>query len=89
MAYTEEQIGKMQHMGILGYSIEKCINILDVVDEVQFRKDFLNENSLIKKAYQKGVDKAEYAIDMKLFDKAKGGDLNALKKLEERKAWRE
>ena len=74
-------------MGILGYSVEKCINILDIEDEVIFVKDFNNPKSEIRKAYQKGVDKSEYAIDIKLFEKAKDGDLKALQKYEERKVY--
>lgn len=88
MSYTEEQIKKMEQLGMLGYSVEKCINVCDIKDEVSFRKDFANPNSIIKKSYDRGVDKAEFAIDIKLFDKARSGDLSALKKYEERKAWR-
>ena len=87
MAYTEEQFKKMIHMGILGYDVEKCINILDIENEAQFKKDFNNLNSEIAKAYQKGKDKGDYSIDMKLFEKAQNGDLKALEKYEERKAY--
>jgi hypothetical protein len=85
--YTEEQLKKMVHMGILGYSCEKCINVLDIENEAQFKKDFANPSTEIYKAYKKGQDKADYAIDMKLFEKAKDGDLKALKIYEERKAY--
>lgn len=87
MKYTAEQIKQMVHMGILGYSKEKCINILDIDNEKQFEIDFSNPQSEIHKAYKKGVDKADYAIDIKLFEKAKDGDLKALQKYEERKAY--
>lgn len=85
--YTKEQLEKMVHMGILGYSCEKCINILDIENEQDFRKDFASPTSEVYKNYKKGVDKADYAIDIKLFDKAKNGDLKALAKYEERKAY--
>lgn len=52
---------------------------------MEYTEDFDNENSPVQVAYRKGVDKADYAIDMKLFDMAKGGDLKALQKYEERK----
>jgi len=89
MQYSEDQLKQMVHMGILGYDVSKCINILDIEskDEVQFKKDFINPTSEIYKAYKKGVDKADYAIDMKLFEKAKNGDLKALAKYEERKEY--
>lgn len=77
----------MVHMGILGYSCEKCINILDIENEQEFKKDFVTPTSEVFKNYKKGVDKADYAIDLKLFDKAKDGDLKALAKYEERKAY--
>ena len=87
MTYTEDQLKKMIHMGILGYDVDKCINILDIENEGQFKRDFNNKNSEIAKAYQKGVDKGDYSIDIKLFEKARDGDLKALAKYEERKAY--
>lgn len=87
MAYTEEQLKKMVHMGILDYSCEKCINVLDIEDEKQFTNDFSNQNSEIYKAFKKGKDKSDYAIDLKLFEKAKDGDLRALAEYEKRKAY--
>lgn len=85
--YSEETIKTMVHMGILGYDVEKCLNIVEVEDEQQFKKDFETPGSAIAKAYKKGKDKADYAIDMKLFEKAKSGDLKALQKYEERKEY--
>ena len=89
MTYTEEQLKKMIHMGILGYPVEKCINILDIEskDESQFISDFNSPQSELAKAYQKGKDKGEYQIDMKLYQKATEGDMKALQKYEERKAY--
>ncbi len=53
MTYTEEQLKKMIHMGILGYPVEKCINILDIEskDESQFISDFNSPQSELAKAY--------------------------------------
>ena len=85
--YSEETIKTMVHMGILGYDVDKCLNIVEVDNEEQFKKDFENPQSVIAKSYKKGKDKADYAIDMKLFEKAKSGDLKALQKYEERKEY--
>lgn len=87
--YTTEQLGKMQHMGILGYPFEKVVNIMDIEDSQleQFKKDWNNPESELMRKYQQGVDKAEYAIDIKLFELASKGDLKALQKYEERKAY--
>lgn len=87
MEYTEEFLKKIVGVGTLGYSLNKIINVLDIdeKDVEQFTEAFDKENSPVYIAYQKGVDKADYAIDMKLFEMAKGGDLKALQKYEERK----
>lgn len=89
MEYTEEFLKKIVGVGTLGYAIEKIINVLDIADKdvEAFRKDFNQPNSIVRRAYQKGIDKADYAIDMKLFDMAKNGDLKALYKYEERKEY--
>jgi hypothetical protein len=89
MEYTDEFLKKVTSLGTLGYSLNKCINILDVADGdiKNFTNDFDNINSKVAKAYQKGIDKAAYAIDVKLFDLAtKEGDLKALEMFEARKA---
>ena len=87
MKYDEDFLKKIVNFGILGYQLNKIINILDIhEDDVnQFTEDFFNKNSAVGKAYQKGIDKADFAIDTKLFDKAKEGDLKALEKYEQRK----
>jgi len=87
MEYTEDFIKKIVGVGTLGYSLQKTINVLDIEDKdvEQFTKDFDDEKSKIAKAYQRGIDKADYAVDMKLFELAKNGNLAALKKYEIRK----
>ncbi len=47
--------------------------------------DFFDKNHQVFKAYQKGVDIADYAVDSKLLDLAKNGDLAALKEIKDRK----
>ena len=44
---------------------------------------------MIGKSYQKGVDKSDYLIDLKLFEMAKGGDLKALREYQMRKNLRQ
>ncbi len=87
MKYTEEFLKKIVSVGTLGYSVYKIINVLDVEekDHEQFINDFNNPRHEVYKNYKKGLDKADYAIDMKLFEKAREGDLKALAKYEERK----
>jgi len=63
MEYEKEFIAKITGMGTLGYDVEKIINVLDVEQAEEFRKDFANKDSEIHKAFQKGVDKSDYIID--------------------------
>lgn len=85
MEYNEDFLKKMVQVGTLGYPLSKIINVLDIEDTKQFTKDFDNPKSQVAISYQKGVDKADFVLDSKLFDMAKGGDLKALDKYEVRK----
>lgn len=90
MEVTQELIKQLISVGMLGYSIDKIINVIDVPEnDVQwFTREFNNKNSEIYQAYKKGMDKADYVLDMKLFQKAQDGDLKALEKYEQRKSFR-
>lgn len=85
MEYSEDFLKKMMQVGTLGYPLSKIINVLDIEDHNQFTKDFDNPKSQVAISYQKGVDKADFLLDSKLFDMAKGGDLKVLDKYEARK----
>jgi len=85
MEYNEDFLKKMVQVGTLGYPLSKIINVLDIEDHKQFTNDFDNPKSKVAISYQKGVDKADFVLDSKLFDMAKGGDLKALDKYERRK----
>ena len=85
MEYNEDFLKKMVQVGTLGYPLSKIINVLDIDDTKQFTKDFDNPKSQVAISYQKGVDKADFVLDSRLFDMAKGGDLKALEKYERRK----
>ena len=85
MEYNEDFLKMMVQVGTLGYPLSKIINVLDIDDIKQFTKDFDNPKSQVAISYQKGVDKADFVLDSKLFDMAKGGDLKALEKYEVRK----
>lgn len=89
MEYTEDFLKKIVNLGTLGYDVEKAINILDVEDNdvAAFRNDWKDTRSKVYTSYKKGIDKADYAIDLKLFSLATQGDLKALQKYEERKSY--
>lgn len=85
-----EIIKKITQMGWLGYKIDKIISILDIPANhiPDFKSQFQTKGSDIEKAYKKGIDQADFVIDSKLFELAKGGDLKALSKLESRQRLR-
>lgn len=70
MEYNEDFLKKMVQVGMLGYPLSKIINVLDIDDTKQFTKDFDNPKSKVASSYQKGVDKADFVLDSKLFDMA-------------------
>lgn len=90
MHLNDDQLKKLVSLGCLGYTVEQCINVADIppADERAFREAFRTEGSPVWKAYRKGQDVAAFAIDSKLFDMAKNGDMKALATLEERQRMR-
>jgi hypothetical protein len=89
MEYTADQLKKIVNLGTLGYDVEKCINVLDVEDEAAFKKEFATPGTTVYKAYKKGQDIADFAIDSKLFEMARQGDINAMREFERKKRIRE
>jgi hypothetical protein len=85
MEYSEDFLKKLVSLGTLNYSIKKIINVLDIEDVEDFTIDFNDKESPVYKAYNKGKDKGEFSLDLKLFELAKAGNLEALKKFELRK----
>ena len=59
-------------------------NILDV-PIVLVENLMLDMSSDFYQFFKKGVDMCDYAIDLKLFELARTGDMKALEKFEERK----
>jgi len=70
MSYSEDFLSSVSSFGILGYSVEKIIDLLDPADAEQFRIDFSTVGSAVYKAYRKGKTTGEYNLDKDLFDKA-------------------
>lgn len=74
------------NFGALGYDATRMALILDASkDDVS---EALTDGSEFQRLYDQGVAMADYAIDVKLFELAKGGDIKALDKLETRKKLR-
>ena len=75
---------KLINFGTFGYSMNKIAIILDIPMEDLIEK-FEEEDSQYTRLYNRGQDLADYVIDEKLFALARGGDLKALDKFEQRK----
>lgn len=82
---NKELIDTVVSFGIVRYPLDKILNILpDDVDRDEFTQQFNDPTHDIAKAYQKGIDRSDYDIDIRLFEMAKSGDLSALEKYERR-----
>ena len=73
MIYSDEFLSNVSGFGILGYSVEKIIDLTDPHDAERFRIDFSTPGSVVHKAYRKGKTTGEYNLDKDLFDKATKG----------------
>lgn len=84
MKIEKEQEEQIVNCGVFEYDAKKIASILGLdVEEVQ--KEIESKTSLLSQLLQKGRDMADYVIDLKLFEMAKSGDINALEKLDYRK----
>lgn len=83
--YSDEFIEIIMGMGTINYPFSKIVNVVDIPNPEKFKFDFYNPKSVIAKAYQKGIDRADYVLDTKLFELAKDGDLKAYAVYEQRK----
>ncbi|MCL1942555.1 MAG: hypothetical protein FWF54_03275 [Candidatus Azobacteroides sp.] len=70
MTYSDNLLNKISSFGILGYSVEKIIDLTEPDDPDRFRIDFSTPGTEINKAYRKGKTTGEYNLDKSLFDKA-------------------
>lgn len=85
MIYTDGFLDKVRSFGILGYSVDKIIDLVEPDDVEQFRDDFATPNSMIFKAFRKGKTTGEYNLDKELFDTStKSHDVKANETLKNR-----
>lgn len=83
---NKELIDIVVSFGIVRYPLDKILNIIPYdVDKDLFTQHFNDPDHPICKAYQKGIDRSDYDIDIRLYEMAKSGDLKALEVFEERK----
>lgn len=68
MIYSDSFLEKVRAFGILGYSVDKIIDLTEPADPSQFRADFSDPESIIYKSFRKGKTTGEYNLDKELFD---------------------
>lgn len=88
MNIEKEKEEQIVNFGVFGYDSEKMANILGVSKE-EIENEMKDENSTFYKLLEKGRDRSDYVIDLKLFEMAQSGDIKALEKLDSRKEIRE
>lgn len=84
MEIKKEQEEQIVNFGAFEYDNRKMANILDVAESI-VATEMKNINSEFFQLYQKGKDRSDYVIDLKLFEMAKAGDIKAIDKFESRK----
>lgn len=83
--YDESFLNKISSFGVLGYSIEKIIFLVDPDDPAQLERDIDTPGTDVYKAYWKGKTTGEYSMDKVLFDKStKDRDTEANEKMKQR-----
>lgn len=80
----KEDEEKVINCGAFNYSAGKIASLLGLEKE-EVADELRNEESLLFKLYQRGKDMADYAIDLKLFELSRAGDLKALEQFNKRK----
>ena len=77
MEFTEDQLKLLQQLGALGASADECINVLDIENADVFKTEIKTPGTPAFEAYKIGRDKGHFAIDSKLFNEAKTGEVAA------------
>lgn len=81
--WTEREKEMIINFGSLSYDANRCAGIMEI-DEELIEKQLADKNSEFAKLYARGQYRAEYVIDVKLFELAQTGDIKAIEKLEAR-----
>ena len=84
---TDKEKEQIANCGAFAYPSDRCAAVLGWPED-ETAKLFIDKKSDFFKAYSAGKYKAEYVIDLKLFEQAQAGDIKSLDKLENRKRLR-
>ena len=84
MEISEKEAEIIINCGVFEYDTRRISNVLDK-DFETVKNQMQDHNSKLYKLYMQGIDKADYVLDLKLFEMAQTGDISAIEKLESRK----
>lgn len=85
MIYTDEYLGQIKGFGVLGFSVEAIINMLNPDDPEQLKVDIITPGTEAYKFYWAGRTTARYSMDKNIFDQAtKEHSLTANDQMEKR-----
>lgn len=84
---TEKEKEQILNLGAFEYSAKMCSSVLGW-DEEEIQSYLNDDQSDFHKLYETGRTKAQYVIDLKLFEQAQAGDIKSLDKLQQRKRLR-
>ena len=83
--YDESFLNKISSFGVLGYSVEKIIFLVEPENPEALRQDIETPGTDVYKAYWKGKTCREYTMDKVLFDKGtKDRDTDANERMRNR-----
>lgn len=83
--YDESFLNKISSFGVLGYSVEKIIFLVDPENPEALKRDIETPGTDVYKAYWKGKTTGEYTMDKVLFDKGiKDRDTDANERMRNR-----
>lgn len=81
---TDKEKEIILNLGAFEYDNERCAHVLGW-DTEYVNKQMDTPESEFYILYQRGLVRAQYVIDLKLFEQAQSGDIKSLEKLEKRK----
>lgn len=63
MMYSDEILQQVKRFGVLQYSIEKIVSILNPLSPLQFVDDIRAEETTLYAMYHSGLDSGQYNLD--------------------------
>lgn len=84
---TAKEKEQILNLGAFQYKSEMCADVLGW-DKTEIKTLLKDKNSEFHKIYNRGFVRAQYVIDLKLFEQAQSGDIKSLDKLQARKRGR-